>query len=73
MIRVEGEYTLRCIQLTGCGIDRYEIGPDKFQVVGVSSANSPLCFLVENTAPQVNSVTYYVIVRPDSTYQFFGR
>ena len=41
MIRVGSNYTLRCIWRTGGGIQKYEIGPDKFQVVGVSSANSP--------------------------------
>jgi len=50
-----------------------EIGPDKFQVVGVSSANSPLCSLVENAARLVNSCTHYRIVGLDSTYQFFRR
>ena len=51
----------------------YEIGPDKFQVVGVSSANNLLCSWVENAAPQVNSGTNYLIVGPDSTYQLVGR
>jgi len=70
MIRVGSNYTPRCLGWTGGGIHRYDIGPDKFQVVGVSSANSPLCFLVESTAPQVNSGTHYGIVGPESTYQF---
>jgi len=73
MIRVGSEYILRFIRLTGGGIHRYEIGPDKFQVVGVSSANSPLGSLVESAAPRVNSGTHYRIVRPDSTDQLFGR
>jgi len=72
MIRVGSEYTLRCIQRTGGGIQRYEIGPEKSQVVGVSSANSLFCSLVENAAPRVNSGTHYRIVGPDSTYQFSG-
>jgi len=66
------DYSLRCIRRTGGGIHRYEIGPEKFQVVGVSSADSPLCSLVENAAPQVTSGTHYQIVRQDSAYQFFG-
>jgi len=41
-------------------------------VVGVSSANSPLCSFMENTAPRVNCGTHYRIVGPDSTYQFSG-
>ena len=73
MIRVGSDYTLRCIWRTGRRIHKYEIGPDKFQVVRVSSANSPLCLLVESAAPQVNSGTPYRIVRPDSTYEFFVR
>jgi len=68
MIRVGSDYTLRCKQPTGGGIHRYEIGSDNFQVVGVSSANSSLCCLVENTTPRVNIGTHYRIVRPDSTY-----
>ena len=73
MIRVGGDYTLRGIRRTGGGIHRYEIGPDKFQVVGVSGAKSPLCSLVEKAAPWVNSGTDYQIGRPDSTYKLFGR
>jgi len=38
MIRVGRKYTLRCIWRTGGGIHRYEMGPDKFIVVGVSIA-----------------------------------
>ena len=60
------EYTLRRIWRTAGGIHRYEIGADKFQVVGVSSAKSLLCCLVENAAPRVNSGTNYRIVGPDS-------
>jgi len=67
MIRVGSDYTLRCIWQTGGWIHRDEIGPERFQVVGVSSANSPLCSLVENAAPQVNSGTHYRIVGPDSS------
>jgi len=63
MMRVASEYTLRGIRRTGGGIPRYAIGPDKFQVVGVSSANTPLCSLEENTAPRVNSDTLYQIGR----------
>jgi len=71
---VGSDYTLRCIRRTSGGIIHwYEIGADKFQVVGVSSANGPLCSLVENAAPLVNSGAHYRIVGPDSTYQFFGR
>ena len=73
VMQVESDYTLRCIWRTGSGIHRYEVHPDMFQVVSVSNANSLLCSLVENTAPQVNSGTHYRIVGPDSTYQFFGR
>ena len=65
------EYTLRCIWHTGGGIHRYAIGPDKFQVVGVSSFNSILYSLLANAAPRVNSGTQYQIVAPDSTYQLF--
>ena len=73
MIRVGSDYTLRSIQWTGGGIHRYEIGPDKFQVVGVSSTNSPLSALVESAALRVNSGTHYRIVGRDSTYQSFTR
>jgi len=50
MIRVWSEYILRYIRRTGGGIHRYEIGPDMFQVVGVASANSPLCSSIESEA-----------------------
>jgi len=73
MIRVGSDHTLSCLRQTGGGIHRYEIGADKFQVVGVSSADSQLCSLVENAAPRVNSGTNYQIVGPDSTYQLLGR
>jgi len=59
---------MRWIPRTGCGIQRYEIGPDNVEEVGVSSANTPLCSLVEHAASWVNSGTHYQIVRPDSIY-----
>jgi len=50
--RAGSDYLPRCIQRTGGGIPRYEIGPDKFPVVGVSSANRLLCSVVENASPR---------------------
>jgi len=72
MIQVRRDYTLRCIRRTGGRIHRYEVSPNKFQVVSVSSANSLLCSLQEKAAPQVNSGTQYQIVGLDSTSQFSG-
>jgi len=68
MIPVGKEYTPRCIRRTAGVIHRYEIGSDKFQVVDISSTNSPLCALVENGASLANGGTHYRIVGPDSTY-----
>ena len=68
MIQIGRDYTLRCIGQTGGGIHKYEIAPGKFQVVGVSSTNSTLRSLVENTAPRVNSGTHYPIGGPGSTF-----
>ena len=62
---MESNFTLRCIRRTGSGIHRYEIGPEKFPVVGVSISNSELYSLVEKAAPRINSGTHYRILGPD--------
>ena len=73
MIPVESDYTLRCIQQTGGGVHRDEIGSDRLQVVGVSHASLSFFSLLVNSSTRVNRHTHYRIVRPDSAHEFRGR